>query len=102
MRQSLLYRMAGTELRLLRDEFQGRICKYCGHGIAAVAVNDDSAVGIQGPGAVQHVDEQRLPAERVQDLRQAGIHACALAGSEDHDVEGSVFHSGTETPGIIA
>ena len=94
MRQRLLYRMSGTELRFLQDEFQRGIGETRGHGITAVAVDNDSAFGVQSPGTVQYVSEQRLAAERVQDLRQTGKHACALAGSEDHDVEGGVFHRG--------
>jgi hypothetical protein len=84
--------MSGAELRFLQDEFQRRIGECGRHGIAAVAVYDDGAIGVQRPGTVQHVSEQRLAAQCVQDFRQTRMHAFALAGSEDHDVEGGVFH----------
>src|SRR6185436_16876263 len=94
MRQRLLYRMAGAELRFLQHELERGIGKSRRHGIATVAVNDNGAAGPQCAYPVQYVSEQGFAAQCVEHLWQTGMHACALAGSEDYDVEGGVFHWG--------
>ncbi len=52
---------------------------------AAVAEDQQNALGIQVPGLVQDVAEHRSPTERVQDLGQPGTHARPLAGGQNHD-----------------
>jgi hypothetical protein len=50
-------------------------------------VDYNDATGIQGPGRIHHVAEQRLAGEAMQDLRHGALHARALAGREDDDLE---------------
>jgi hypothetical protein len=53
------------------------------------AVTDDDGDGTrrQRAGGIDHVRDQRTSRKRVQHLGQRGVHALALSGSEDHDVE---------------
>ncbi len=94
VRCSLLNRMTCPELWLLQDELDCGISESGWYGVAAMTVNDDDPVRAQGPGTIQHVREHWLAGESVQNLRQTRHHACALAGGENHDVQGSVFHNG--------
>jgi len=60
--------------------------------IAAMAVHDyrpGAAAGLaqQGIGQRQHVANQRLAAERLQDLGQGRAHALALSGGQDDDLQ---------------
>jgi len=86
--------MACAELRFLQHELECGIGETGRHGTAAVPVNEDCTARLQWPGPVEHVSEQGFAAQRVEHLWQTGMHACALAGSEDYDVEGGVFHWG--------
>jgi hypothetical protein len=88
----LLYGVSGTELGILQDELQGWVGKRLTHGLACVSVDDNGPVRMQVPRAFEHVGEQRPAAEMVQDFRQTGMHARALACGEDDYVERGVFH----------
>jgi hypothetical protein len=64
-------------------------------------VADDHAQARGRGGArFDHVGEQRPPGERVQDLGQVGVHALALAGGQDDDLQwGGGSHAETEKKG---
>ncbi len=94
MRDRLLHRMAGAQLRLLLDPLDRQAGQHRmrGHGVAyglaAVSVYDDDLLRMQVPGRHHHVAKQRDARQRMQHLRAVGLHALALSGSEDDDVHG--------------
>jgi hypothetical protein len=92
VRQRLLDRVPGTELRLLAYEFDGRICECRWNRVTTVAVDDDCAIRRQRGRAREHVTQHGLAAYRVQDLGQSGVHARSLARGKDDDVEWGFFH----------
>ena len=57
-----------------------------GNRIATVSVNHDDSRRIERTGPRQDMAEQGLAGKRMQDLGQIGVHARALARSEDNDV----------------
>jgi hypothetical protein len=79
---ALEHRVPGAELRLLAREAgparEGRLDRL------GVAAHHHQALGLELLGRHQHVVEQRAAAQGVQNLRQPGFHARALAGGE-HD-----------------
>ena len=91
MRQGLLHGMPRSELRLLPDHDEIGGGDRLRHLLAAVAVDDADALGIQGAGGGDHVREHGPPRERMQHLGQARMHALALAGREYHHI-GSGAH----------
>jgi hypothetical protein len=92
VRQGLLDRVPGTELRLLAYEFDGRICECRWNRFPTVTVDDDCAIRRQRGGSLKRVTQHRLAAYRVQDLGQSGVHARSLARGKDDDVERGSFH----------
>ena len=50
----------------------------------------DQPFRLQGAGGVDDMLRQGLAGDRVQDLGQIGVHALALAGSEDDDIHGVI------------
>ncbi len=56
--------------------------------VAIVAHDRDDVARAELLRGREHVADERQAGERVQDLRQAGAHAGALAGGEDHDRDG--------------
>ena len=79
--------MPGAELRFLEYEFNGCISACGGNRFAAVAIDDNCAIGPQRGGSRKDVTQHRLAAYRVQDLGNPGVHARTLARGKDYDVE---------------
>jgi len=72
--------MAGSELRILQHPGQiGDIDGGANH-LAAVPINDAQLLRSKAARRVDHVREERLTGERMQNLRQIGVHALALPG----------------------
>ena len=88
MRQRLCQRVAGALRRVLQRPREVGVGKALPHRVATVAVDHTNAVRRELPGRLQNVRQQRPAGKRVQDLRHAGAHPLAFAGSEDRDVEG--------------
>ena len=55
------------------------------HLVAAVPVDNADVVGIYALRAVDDVLQQGAPGERLEHLRQGGIHPLSLARGEDDD-----------------
>jgi hypothetical protein len=87
--QGLHHRMAGAELLRLFGPAQvghGRECRA--HLVAAVAVDDMDRRRSELARDADHPRQHRHPADRLQHLRQSRrLHALALAGGKDHDVQ---------------
>ena len=81
-------RMGGSKLWLLDHKTESALPRQ---GIAdlcrTVTDDDGGGLGIEAPGGRQYLFDHRAPAHPVQNLRQAGLHARALARGKDHDVE---------------
>jgi hypothetical protein len=94
-----MHRMTGAELpRLLRPGQVTVPRERRTHLIAAVAVDDVDRLCAQLACGIDDVPEHGLAADQVQHLRLGRFHALALAGGEDHDVQGLIVHAG----GILA
>src|SRR5258708_6020819 len=91
----LLNRMTGAELGFLAYEFNGGMSERGWNRLAAVAVDDNRAVGPQGARSFKYVTDHGPAAERLPDLGEPGMHARPLASSKDHDVEWGFFHGET-------
>ena len=78
--------VAGAARRVLHDEAQVGRCQRLLHGRRAVADDDGNRLRRQGACRVQHVRDQRPPGERMQDLRQRGVHALAQPGGKHDDM----------------
>jgi hypothetical protein len=78
--------MPGAELGFLADEFEVWRSAGFANRFAAVAVDHANACGLERAGSIDHVREQRLARERVQDLRRERVHALAHSGRKHHDV----------------
>ena len=88
LRNGLCHGVAGTQL--LRLFGPGDVIGLQGGAddFAAVAVDDDQFFGVKTAGRVDHMLGQRLAGDRMQDFGEIGMHALALAGSENDDVHG--------------
>ena len=79
--------MAGAELLGLLDDAEVLVDR-AGRGgdrLAAVAGDEDGALGLEAAGGGERVGDQRRAGERVQHLRQVRVHPGALAGGEHDD-----------------
>ncbi len=92
MGHGLLYGVTGTELRFLDDELRLILRHRLRNSIAAVAIHYADLFGRHVLGALQHVLHHGFACQRMQDFGLVGIHARALAGREDDDVQWT--HSG--------
>ncbi len=80
--------MAGTELLGLQRPLQVLPGETLADPLAAVAVDHvDRVYAIERAGRIDDVLQQGPAGEWLQHLRQVGVHALALAGSQDHDGE---------------
>ena len=79
--------VAGAARRILQREREPRPLQGLAHRLAAVAVHHADRARRKRLHGVDHVADDRLARERVQHLGQRGMHALALAGGEDDDVE---------------
>jgi len=84
--------MAGAQLRLLPHKGQLETARsgLAGGGLhlgGAMAGDHGGAARLQVDRLVQHVVQQRAPAQALQHLGKAAFHARALAGRHDEDVE---------------
>jgi hypothetical protein len=52
VRQGLLHRVPGTELRVLAYEFDGRVCECRWNRVTTVAIDDDRAIRCQRGGSL--------------------------------------------------
>jgi hypothetical protein len=78
--------MAGAQLLRLFGP-QDVICRQRGtNHFAAMPVDDNQLLRRQQARCVDNVLGQRLAGDRVQYLGKVGVHALALAGSENDDV----------------
>ena len=79
--------MPGAELFLLNDERDRRFGKLSSdsglHLVAAVSDHDDHALWVELERRLEHPPDHRPSTDRMQDLWQRGVHALALACSED-------------------
>ena len=88
LRHGLRHRMSRAVLLRLQHPLHVRAGE-CGEDLlAAVAIDDAGRGSLEAAGGVEHVPQQRLARQRLEDLRQVGVHALALAGGQDHDGEG--------------
>jgi hypothetical protein len=85
--QRLHHRMAGAELPLLQREGHVRGGEFLAHAIGPVAHDDAEPRGMQFPGCAEDVGQQRLACKGMEDLRKVRMHALALAGGQDDDLE---------------
>ena len=88
LRQRLGERVARAQRRILQCPMEIGVGKARAHRVAAMAVDDANAIGGELARGLDHMREQRPPAQRMQNFRQPGAHSLADAGSEDRDVEG--------------
>ena len=87
-RLGLQHRVASAELWLLQHETQlGRAGVGVLNLFRTMADDDHDLVGVQRPGAVEHMREHRAPGNGVQDLGKIGLHPLAKAGGEYDDIE---------------
>ncbi len=63
-----------------------------GDGVALVPHDGDDVGGLERAGGGEHVADEGHAGERVQHLRQARLHAGALAGGEHDDGETGIGH----------
>ncbi|MNI34516.1 hypothetical protein D3C73_885070 [compost metagenome] len=84
-RHGLSNGVTGTQLLILQDEVQIIRRQTFAHGIGAVADHHVNALWIKLPGAVDNMAEHGVAGNRVQNFRQSGTHARALASSENND-----------------
>src|SRR6266545_261576 len=87
--------VAGAARRILPRPDKIGIGKARAQGVAG-AVDDADRTRGHGPCGREHVREQGLPAERMQDFGQRGMHALTLPCGKDRDLQW--FHDN----GIIA
>ncbi|CAI8918266.1 hypothetical protein EMIT0196MI5_30348 [Pseudomonas sp. IT-196MI5] len=80
--------VAGSQLFVLQDEVQVVSGQTFAHGVGTMTYHDVDALWIKLPGAVDNMAEHRIAGNRVQDFRQGGTHARALASSENNDFKG--------------
>ena len=98
VRHCLLQGMAGAELFRLQRPSDIVALNCLRQRIAAVAVDHAQLGGLKRPRRIQYMLKQGLARERVQHLGQIGMHARALTGGQDHNVEwGSHKNSGAQT-----
>jgi hypothetical protein len=76
--------MAGAELLLLESDHAAR-GKRALHLRVPVPQHDDGPPGTESLSRGQHMNQHGTTAYFVQDLGQPGLHALALAGSQDDD-----------------
>jgi hypothetical protein len=89
LRHRLLQRMAGAELLRLLDPMQVLLFGECGlHRVAAVAMDHMNAVGCERERGLDDMGQHRPSRDLLQHLGLGRVHAFALAGGEDHDVQG--------------
>lgn len=87
-RHRVLHGMAGAQALLLLGPVEiGLVGKRGTDLLAAVAVNDVDPCGAELARGVDHVTQHRLAGDLLQHLGRGGLHALALAGGEDDDVE---------------
>src|SRR5690606_30656030 len=55
------------------------------HFLGAMAGDDDQPLGRNAAPGAQRMRQQRYGSQRMQDLRQVGIHSAALARGQDDD-----------------
>ncbi len=91
--EGLEHGVSGAQLFLLHRPGDIGRGQAGAHGFAAMADHDRDARGRKAPGAVEDVLEHRPPAQGMQHLRQVRVHALALAGGQDDDLEDVGGHS---------
>ena len=57
------------------------------HLFGTVPDDDVDIRTLEGMRGIQHMLQQRLAADWMEYLRQAGTHACSLAGCQDDDAQ---------------
>ena len=83
IRHRLLHRMPGAELLCLFDPAQLGVPERVAYRLATVPVDHAYVVGIELGGTVQHVPQQGLSGQPLEDFRQVRAHARTLAGGEN-------------------
>ena len=86
-RLSLLQRMCGPELRRLHHELQVLVGRQPGaHGVSFMADNERNRLRAEGPRGPKDVLDHGPPGNRMQDLRESGLHSSPLTRGKDHDM----------------
>jgi hypothetical protein len=87
--------VTGAELLGLQRPLEIRIRKRGPDEVTAMAVDHVDRGRSQSPRRLEHMGEQGLARERLQNLRQVRIHPLALAGGKDNDSDrhGSILES---------
>ena len=87
-RLGLLQGVGGSQLRLLKGKPKiGRAASGLRTVIGAVADDHRTVVGAIACGLCGGRGRQRAPRNGCRTFGKCGLHACALAGGENHDVE---------------
>ena len=88
-RHCLLYGMAGAEAHgLFRPVQVGLARQRVADFVAAMAIDHVDAAGIERAGGGDDVGEHRPAGDLLKHLGDRGLHALALAGGQDDDVQG--------------
>ncbi len=87
MRNGLQYGVARAQLRFLQHPGDVRRIQRGAHLFAAMPMHHADARGMQRAGCIQHMAQQRFTGQRMQHLGQRRVHALALAGGENDDIQ---------------
>ena len=79
--------MAGAELGFLPGPAQVGGIERLTHLLATVTIHDADVPGTELARGVDHMPQQGLSRQRMQDLGQVGMHPLALARGENDDVQ---------------
>jgi hypothetical protein len=88
VRERLKHRMPSAELRLLQCKSEVCGSEVLSYLLAAVTIYHADVPSSEGTGRVYYVLDKTPAAEPVQNLRQRGVHPCALAGRKYDHIEG--------------
>ena len=86
-RHGLCYSVSGSELFSLQHPVNPGIGKCRAHQLCAMPDHHVYCICSQSMRTGNDVPEQRLPAQRMQYLRQTGTHACSLTGGKYDNTE---------------